>query len=116
MRTQVESRSRIPAKIAIMVVANIIVAAGFYVLIQILFHAASGTLAKTVFGSTPGSSSWDVSAIALSLPVPLHVISIGLILQKHWFSTRWAKVAWIAIIVSGCWLGAALFIRLFILK
>ena len=116
MRTQVESRNRIPAKIAIRVIANIIVAAGFYVLIQILFHAASGTLAKTVFGSTPGSSISNVSAIALSLPVPLHVISIGLILQKHWFSTRWAKASWFAILVSGCWLGVSLFIKLFILK
>ena len=116
MRTQVESRNRIPAKIAISIIANIVVAAGFYLLFQILFHAASGTLTKTVFGSTPGSSLWNIGAIALSLPVPFHVISIGLILQKHWFSTRWVKVSWFAIIVSGSGLCVALFIKLFILK
>ena len=116
MRTQVESRNRYPAKIAIRITANIVVAVGFFLLIRILYNAASGTLAKTVFESYPGSSIWNAIAIWLSLPVPMHVISIGLILQKKWLPPRWAKASWIAIVFSGCWLGAALFIKLFILK
>lgn len=116
MRTEVESRNRYPAKTAIRIIANIVVAAGLYLLILTLYHAASGTLAKTVFGNSPGLSIWNASAIGLSLPVPLHVISIGLFLQKKWFPTLWVKVIWIAIVFSGCWLGVALLIKLFIIN
>ena len=116
MRTQVELRNRYPAKIAIRVIANIVIAIGFFMLIRILYYAISGTLTKTVFGSFPDSSIWNASAIALSLPLPLHVISIGLILQKKWLPTTWVKATWIAIVFSGCWLGVALFIKLFIIN
>jgi len=113
MRTEVESQNRYPAQIAIRVIANIVVAIGFFLLIQILYYATSGTLTKTIFGSSPDSSICDATAIGISLPVPLHVISIGLILQKKWLPTRWVKATWIAIVFSGCWLGVALFIKLF---
>ncbi|MCP4370163.1 MAG: hypothetical protein GY797_18920 [Deltaproteobacteria bacterium] len=116
LRTDEDSQNRYPVQIAIRVIANIVVAIGFFLLIQTLYHAAFGTLAKTVFGNSPGSFIWNAAAIGLSLPIPLHVISIGLILQKKWLPTRWVKATWIAIVFSGCWLGVALFIKLFIIN
>lgn len=116
MQTEEKSPNRYPAKTAIRIIANTVVAAGFYLLIQTLCHAASGTLTKTVFGNSPGSSIWNAAAIGLSLPIPLHVISIGLFLQKKWLPTRWIKATWIAIAFSGCWLGMALLLKLFIQK
>ena len=55
MGTQVESRNRYTVEIVIRVTANIVVAVGFFLLIRILYNAASGTLAKTVFESCQDS-------------------------------------------------------------
>ncbi len=116
MRTQAESRSQYLAKIAIRVIANIIITTGLVLLILVLYKAATGTLSNTVFVSSADSSIWNVTAIGLSLPVPLHVISIGLLLQKKWLPHRWVKISWIAIVLSGCWLGMGVFIKMFLLK
>ncbi|MBT8358282.1 MAG: hypothetical protein KJO61_10985 [Deltaproteobacteria bacterium] len=116
MRTQAESRNRYVVKILIRVISNIIIFTGLVLLILVLYNAALGTLSNLVFEGSTDSSLWNVIAIGLSLPVPLHVISIGLLLQKKWLPHRWVKISWIAIILSGCWLGIALFIKLFLLK
>jgi len=51
--------------------------------------------------------------LLLSLPVPLHVIFIGLIIQKKYFTPPWQRFAWIGITGSGVWLGISLAIRTF---
>ena len=116
MRTQAESRNRYVVKIVIRVIANIIITTGLVLLILVLYNAALCTLSKTVFEGSTDSSLWNVIAIGLSLPGPLHVISIGLLLQKKWLPHRWVKISWIATVFSGCWLGMALFIKMFLLK
>jgi hypothetical protein len=42
-------------------------------------------------------------------------MAVGLILQRRWLSRGWSKTAWLAVVISGCWLGAALGIKLFFL-
>ena len=54
-----------------------------------------------------------LSQLFLTLPVPLHIIFIGLIIQKKHFSQPWQRFAWIGITASGVWLGISLAIRTF---
>ncbi len=42
----------------------------------------------------------------------MHVIAVGLILQKKQLARGWARLAWWAAVFSGCWLGAALVFKL----
>jgi hypothetical protein len=55
---------------------------------------------------------YDLYALGLIIPVPLHIISIGLVLKRKWLSRFWARAAWPAIFISGCWLGAAIAVRI----
>lgn len=91
--------------------AVIVCLVGLVLLARVLFQAADGSLVDDFFPLSNGSWVWAVSALFLSLPIPLHVVSIGLILQKRWLSARWGRVAWVAIFVSGGWLGIALAVR-----
>ena len=100
------------AKTIIRGLATAISVVGVLLLARILIMANSGSLTGMLFPQVPASGAWTAGAIALSLPVPFHVIAIGLILQRRWLPERWARVAWISIVVSGCWLGAALAIKL----
>ncbi len=95
-------------------VANVIIVVGLCLLAKVLYNAATGSLATRFFAQSPGSRLDTVYALGLALPIPFHVILIGLIVQKRWLSPRWAKIAWFAVIISGCWLGASLAIRLVI--
>ncbi len=88
-----------------------IVAVGFFLLAGVLHKAAAGALVTETFGRPPGSWTDQIWALGLALPVPFHVISVGLILQRRWLSPAWARGAWIATVVSGCWLGLALGIK-----
>jgi hypothetical protein len=49
-------------------------------------------------------------------PVPLHVISVGFVLQRRWLSPHGRRIVWLAVIISGCWLGVALVIKEFLLN
>ena len=73
---------------------------------------ANGSLTSYVFPNVTATEWMRASAVGLSLPVPLHVISIGLILQRRWLSAGWSKFAWIAIVTSGLWLGVALVVKM----
>jgi hypothetical protein len=96
-------------------IANLVILVGLFLLIKILYNAATGSLTALLFAASQESWIKHVSALGLSLPVPFHVISVGLILQKRWLSPPWARFAWIAVAVSGCWLGVALGIKLLII-
>lgn len=74
--------------------------------------AANGSLASKVFPNAEPTAKIAAYALGLTFPVPLHVISIGLILQRRWLSSGWSKFAWIAIVTSGLWLGAALVVKM----
>ena len=96
------------------VAADLVILVGLYLLVKILYNAATGNLAVQLFAASPESWTTHVVALGLNLPLPLHIISIGLILQRRWLSPPWKKIAWIAVVVSGCWLGVALAIKLLI--
>ena len=91
--------------------ADLVILVGLYLLVKILYNAATGNLAVQLFAASPESWTTHVVALGLNLPLPLHIISIGLILQRRWLSPPWKRVAWIAVVVSGCWLGVALGIK-----
>jgi hypothetical protein len=92
--------------------ATIIILVGVFLLAKVVFHAATGALVDQVF-TRPRDEGWlpHAFALGLSMGVPLHVISVGLVLQKKWLSPLWAQTSRIAVVVSGCWLGAALGIK-----
>ena len=109
------SGERVSVNMIVRSVANIIVVVGLVLLIRILYNAFAGSLAGEIFPQSQGSWIMNGYALGLILPVPFHVISIGLILKKKWLSPFWARTAWFAIVISGCWLGTALGIKLMIL-
>jgi hypothetical protein len=95
-----------------------VVVVGLFLLARLLY---------AVFGG-PGSGSMDVidgvegawglkaAVLALRLPVPLHVISVGLIVQRRWLPRAAARAAWVSVMISGCWLGMALAARLLLFE
>jgi len=98
-------------KMVVRVIANITILIGIFLLIRVLYHSLSGVLAQQYFAPSQVSVIQNVYALGLSLPIPLHIIAIGLALQLRWLSPIWARGTRWAIVVSGCWLGLALAIR-----
>jgi hypothetical protein len=101
-------------KIIVTFMARAVIVVGILLLVRILHQAVNGSLSTEFFAQSQVSSITSLYALLLGLPVPSHVISIGLILQRRWLSPPWAKFAWIAIVGSGCWLGASLAVRFLI--
>ena len=93
------------------ILARGIIVVGLALLGRVLFQTVNGSLATRFFAESRPSWVTSLYALALGLPVPLHVISVGLIIQRRWLSPPWARVAWFAIVGSGCWLGASLAVR-----
>ena len=102
-------------KIALRVTANLVILVGLYLLGRVLCNSFSGAAAQHYFGISPLSGIHNIYALGLGLPIPLHVITIGLILQLRWLSSGWVKFTRWAIVLSGCWLGLALGVRWLIL-
>ena len=102
-------------KMVVRTTANIVILIGFFLLGRVLCSSQSGALAQQYFGASPESWIQNLYAAGLGLPIPLHIISVGLILQLRWLSPIWAKGARWAVGVSGCWLGLALAIRWLVL-
>ena len=95
----------------IRLVANALIGVGLFLLAYTLYGTVSGSLAIRFFNGAQRPWMYDLYALCLMLPVPLHVISIGLIVKRKWMPPFWSRAAWPAIILSGCWLGAALAVR-----
>ncbi len=100
---------------AVTFAARGIVVVGVFMLVGIVWQAVGGSLVARLHLGSGGAWTASLFALVLGLPIPLHVISIGLILQRRWLSPLWSKAAWIAIVGSGCWLGVSLVVRLFLL-
>jgi hypothetical protein len=98
-------------KMVVRVIANITILIGIFLLIRILYRGLSGVLTQQYFTPSQGSVIQHVYALGLGLPIPLHIIAIGLVLQLRWLSPISARGTRWAIVVSGCWLGLALAIR-----
>lgn len=99
------------SKTVVRVIANVIILAGFLVLARILYQGLNGELAQKYFAQAPDSLIKSIYALLLSLPIPFHVIAVGLALQLKWLSPLWSLTARWAVVISGCWLGLALAIR-----
>jgi hypothetical protein len=98
-------------KFVVRTIANVIVLIGFFLLGRVLYYGLNGVLAQQYFASSRGSMIQNVCALGLGLPIPLHIISVGLVLQLRWLSPAWARGARWAVVGSGCWLGIALAVR-----
>ena len=85
---------------------------GTAVRIRTVYHFFTGALALEINPAWKTVFPYPLYALALKLPVPLHVISIGLIIQKKYLSPVWVRIAWYAIVISGTWLGIALAVKL----
>lgn len=96
-------------------VCAVITLVGIGLLVLVLRDAITGALTHDFFPSLDHTPGHHLIALLLALPVPLHVIFIGQILQKRWLPRKWQKIAWIGITGSGVWLGVALAVRLFVL-
>ncbi len=94
------------------IIANTTILAGLFLLGRVICQATTGGLAAQYPALPPGLHAYGLLALGLSLPVPMHVIAVGLILQKKRLARGWARLAWWAVVFSGCWLGAALLFKL----
>lgn len=91
--------------------AQVIILAGITVLFRILYDAAGGSLPMKVFGKPQTMWVHGLYALGIELPIPFHIISIGLIIQRRWLSPPWNRISRYAIVISGFWLGAALAVK-----
>jgi len=91
--------------------ATVISFVGFFLLIRVIYQAITGELIEDLNTDLGKNIKNTWFALGIGLPVPFHVISIGMILQKKWFTKRWKKIAWICIVTSGVWLGIALLVK-----
>ena len=98
-------------KIVVRAIANVIILIGVFLLGRGLYYGLSGVLAQHYFTQSQGSVIQNVYALGLSLPIPLHIIAVGWVLQLRWLSPAWARATRWGIVLSGCWLGIALAIR-----
>ena len=99
----------------IRLIAKFAVVVGVFLLVRVIYHAASGSLLAQLFPESQQSWANNLYAIGLSIPIPLHVISIGFVLQRRWLPPHWIPIAWLAVVISGCWLGVAVVIKTFLL-
>ena len=94
------------------IIANATILAGLFLLGRVICQAASGGLTAQDPTRPPGLRAYGLHALGLSLPGPMHVLAVGLIRQKKRRARGWARLAWWAVVFSGCWLGAALLFQL----
>jgi len=95
-----------------------VMAVGVFLFLRLVYGAINGSLIAEYYDHLHAATKpnrYLLLSLVLGLPVPLHVISIGLILRRKLLPPIWAKLAWFSIVISGCWLGASLAIRLFML-
>ncbi len=100
---------------AIRIITTCISLVGVVLLGKVVVDALSGSLARGLFPGEPVTWTRTAIALALRVPVPFHVFSVGLILQKRWLPPARARIAWLCTVTSGLWLGAALLVKTFLL-
>ena len=98
------------------VVANSVFLVGLFLLVRVLHKSVTGSLVTQFFAQLQGSWIRQLYALGLSLPVPFHVISVEAGSPAEMAFTPFARAVWVAVVVSGCWLGVALGIRVLILR
>jgi len=104
------------AKRSMKLIANAAIAVGLYLFARIVYGAANGFLVARLFPESQESVWYTAAALVLALPVSFHVISVGLVLQRRWLPPSLGRISFPAAVMSGCWLGAALGFKLFVLR
>jgi hypothetical protein len=97
-------------------IANATILVGFYLFAMMICGAVNGSLAAQLFPESQESVSDTVVALVLGLPLPFHVIAVGLLLQRRWLPHSWAKISFMSVVISGCWLGTAIGMKLFVFR
>lgn len=92
-------------------IASTVSIVGCVLLVNTLADWVLGNMAARFFPDSEPSSGFHFAGLLLALPVPLHVIFVGLIIQKRWLSPTWTRFAWIGVASSGVWLGISLLVR-----
>lgn len=93
--------------------ASTVSVVGLCLLGLVIYEWSLGVLTGEFFPDVEHTATHRLSSLLLALPVPLHVIFIGLIIQKKWLTPNWARFAWVGIVTSGLWLGGALLVKMF---
>ena len=102
-------------RMIVRLIANTAILVGLYLFASMIYGAANGSLDARLFPESQESLSNTLVALALGLPVPFHLISVGLLLQRRWLPHSGARISFLAVVISGCWLGTAIGIKLFVL-
>lgn len=97
---------------AFRILMSTVTAVGLVMLFLVFLDWQAGLLAPKHFPGADHDIRHHAGGLLLSLPIPLHVIFIGLIMQKRWLSPGMARFAWVGIVTSGLWLGASLLYRM----
>jgi hypothetical protein len=103
-------------QLSMRLIANAAIAVGLYLFARMIHGAANGFLVARLFTESQESAWYTAAALALALPLPFHVISVGLLLQRRWLPHFWARISFLAAVISGCWLGTALGFKIFLLS
>lgn len=96
-------------------ICNTVTIVGLCLLALVFYEWEQGVLAEEFFPGIAHATHHATYALLLALPVPLHIIFIGLIVQKRWLSPGMARFAWIGITASGIWLGISLLVQFFLM-
>ena len=94
-------------------IANGAIVVGFFLLVRVIYGAVDGAFGSQLSPGSKESFHNTMVVLGLRLPVPFHVISVGLLLQRRWLPPLWSKIALGAVVLSGCWLGIALAVEYF---
>ncbi|MBD3237159.1 MAG: hypothetical protein GF330_10670 [Candidatus Eisenbacteria bacterium] len=117
VRAPRESRVR---RIAFEAISLICLGAGLLALARVLHAVGSGTLPALLSSHgdvhaevhPAGGTIPYVRALLRAFALPVHLLAVGVFLRRRSFSPRGRRVAWIAVVLSGCWLGVALLVRI----
>lgn len=104
-----------PARAIVRNICTSVTILGLCLLGVAVYNAWEGHLAVKYFPDAVHTAGHHAGGLLLALGVPLHIIFIGMILQKKWLTKPMALCARVGIVVSGIWLGIALAVRYFVL-
>ena len=81
--------------------ANTAIIVGVFLFARVIYGAVDGRLASQLLPESHGILWNTAVALGLDLPIPLHVIAVGLVLQRRWLPDWWAKISVPAVVISG---------------
>jgi hypothetical protein len=88
---------------------------GFKV-VKVIGALVSGSAGAGRYGSHAPAEGDVLSTalfLVLYLALPLHLICVGLLMQRPYLPVPWPRIVWWSVVVSGVWLGSSFLIRKF---